>query len=213
MRDLEIRGAGEILGASQSGNMQTVGVSHYLRLLKNAVEELKAGGKSETEDRSANIEIILPFEALIPSYYIPDEQEKIGVYQKLAGSEDEAMLAEFEGELKEEYGPPPKQVINLLNVIRLKMACRRAGVMRVKVETTAKDSRDVVLALHSGVTAQEIMQLLARNSQWKISGSNLRLRESELARAAGSQDWLPELAEQVACLEKKKVGKKKSVKA
>jgi transcription-repair coupling factor (superfamily II helicase) len=86
MRDLEIRGAGEILGASQSGNMQTVGVSHYLRTLKNAVETLQAGGKAEDEEMTGSIEIVLPFEALIPPYYIPESEEKIGVYQKLAGS-------------------------------------------------------------------------------------------------------------------------------
>ena len=116
--------------------MQTVGVSHYLRMLKSAVEELKAGGKVEEEVQ--NIEIILPFEALIPSFYIPEEQEKIGIYQKLAGAEDEAILAEFENDLLEEYGKLPQQVIHLLNIIRLKMACRRSGVTRVKSDEVSK---------------------------------------------------------------------------
>ncbi len=210
MRDLEIRGAGEILGASQSGNMQTVGVSHYLRLLKSAVEQLKEGGTREHDEDVANVEILLPFEALVPSYYIPDEQEKINIYQKLASSEDEAMLSEFEADIREEYGPPPKQVLNLLDVIRLKMACRRSGVIRVKVESSGKESRDVVLMLQPSVTAQEIMQLLSKNSQWKISGSTLRLRETELQRQAGTPDWMGELAAQIACLEKKKVKKIKA---
>ncbi len=207
MRDLEIRGAGEILGASQSGNMQTVGVSHYLRMLKNAVEELKAGGRTEEEDTGGAIEIILPFEALLPSYYIPDEQEKINVYQKLAGSEDEAMLAEFEGDLRGEYGPLPKQALHLLSVIRLKMACRRAGVMRIKMDTVSGTKRDLVLNLATRVTAAEIMQLVQVHSQWRISGATLRIAESELKKTAGMDEWLPSLTEQVGLLVKRKTKK------
>ncbi len=204
MRDLEIRGAGEILGASQSGSMQTVGVSHYLRLLKSAVEELKAGGKGDEEDMPQTIEIILPFEALLPAFYIPDEQEKISVYQKLAGSEDEAMLAEFEEDLREEYGPLPKQAGNLLRVIKLKMACRRAGVVRVKMDTVSATKRDIVVSLAPRVTATEIMQLLQLCPQWRIVGTTLRISESDLIKVAGTDDWLPVFTKQIAALVKKK---------
>lgn len=203
MRDLEIRGAGEILGASQSGNMQTVGVSHYLRLLKNAVEELKAGGKGEEEDMPATIEIILPFEALIPTYYIPDEQEKIAAYQKLAGSEDENILSEFEADLREEYGPLPTQVQKLLEIIRLKMACRRSGVIRIKMDTVSASKRDVVMTLAPRVTAAEIMQLLQVCPGWRVSGSTLRMSEDALKKVAGTDDWLPELTRHVAAMQKK----------
>ncbi len=204
MRDLEIRGAGEILGASQSGNMQTVGVSHYLRLLKNAVEELKAGGHREEDDAGGSAEITLPFEALIPPYYIPDDEEKISVYQKLAGSEDEAMLQEFADDLQEEYGPLPKQVSNLLDVLRLKMACRRAGVLRVKTEGT-RAGREIVLTLHPRVTANEIMQLLSKNTQWRISSQTLRLDEQVYLRDGA--EWLPRLTAEVSALAKKQAKK------
>ena len=210
MRDLEIRGAGEILGASQSGNMQTVGVSHYLRLLKNAVEELKAGGRGDEEDLPQNIEIILPFEALLPSFFVPDEQEKIGAYQKLAGAEDEALLGEFEQDLREEYGPLPKQAQNLLLIIKLKMACRRAGVVRIKMDTVSSKQRDVVVNLSPRVTAEEIMQMLKLCPQWRISGATLRLSEDVMKKLAGSDEWLPELTKHIAALVKKKV--KKTVK-
>jgi len=207
MRDLEIRGAGEILGASQSGNMQTVGVSHYLRLLKNAVEELKAGGRAEEEEIGGTVEIILPFEALLPSYYIPDEQEKINVYQKLAGSEDEAMLKEFTDDLREEYGPLPKQAENLLQILKLKMACRKAGVTRVKIETVSPSRRDLIVTLSSRVTAAEIMQLLKRCPQWRISGSTLRIAETEMEKAAGTKEWLAELTIQIGCLARERTKK------
>ncbi len=208
MRDLEIRGAGEILGASQSGSMQTVGVSHYLRLLKNAVEEMKAGGRAEDEDLGSAIEIILPFEALLPSFYIPDEQEKIGAYQKLAGSEDEKILAELESDLREEFGPLPRQAENLLSVIRLKMACRRAGVLRIKMDTVSKEKRDIVISLTARVTATEIMQLIAICPQWRIVGATLRLSEDAMRERAGGDDWLSELTKHVGALMKKKPVKK-----
>lgn len=206
MRDLEIRGAGEILGASQSGSMQTVGVSHYLRMLKNAVEELKRGGKGDSEEEQTQVEIQLPVEALIPSFYITESDEKISVYQKLAGSEDETILKEFETDLREEYGDLPTQVKNLFSILRLRLVCRRAGVQRVKMEDQGKD-RFIVLTLSPRVTAQEIMQLLSKNSHWKISGSTLKLSESLLLAQAKGKDWVMELAADVANLEKKKSAK------
>ena len=206
MRDLEIRGAGEILGASQSGNMQTVGVSHYLRMLKNAVEELQRGGEPE-EEVVGSIEIILPFESLLPSFYITDAEEKISVYQKLAGSESEAMLAEFEADLKEEYGPLPKQAENLLKILRLKMACRRSGVQRIKMESSSASRREILMTLAPRVTADEIMQLLKICPQWRISGSTLRINEADMEKAAGTKEWLEELTKQVASLERKKAKK------
>jgi transcription-repair coupling factor (superfamily II helicase) len=206
MRDLEIRGAGEILGASQSGTMQTVGVSHYLRLLKQAVEELKGGGKTEDME-DIQVEIQLPVEALIPSFYITDHEEKISIYQKLAGSEDETILAEFEQDLREEFGELPTPVRALFDVLRLRLACRRAGVPRVKAEDSSQGSI-VVLTLSPRVTATEIMQLLQKNPQWKISGTTLRLPQAELERRADGGSWLAELTREVALLQRKKKEKK-----
>jgi transcription-repair coupling factor (superfamily II helicase) len=206
MRDLEIRGAGEILGASQSGTMQTVGVSHYLRMLKHAVDDLRSGVK-ETEVEE-EVEITVPVQAFIPSFYITDEQEKISVYQKLAGSEEEAILKEFEADLREEYGEPPEQVQNLFRVLRLKMACRTGGVIRVKVEDVSKDERDVVITLSPRVTAKEIMQLLRVNPQWKISGATLRINENLLTNRAKGKHWIEELTNEVGTLKKEKKAKK-----
>ena len=209
MRDLEIRGAGEILGAQQSGTMQTVGVSHYLRMLKSAVEELKGGAKGD-EEEDETVEIQLPIEAFIPPSYIPDEEEKISTYQKLAGSEDEGILAEFESDLHDEYGDPPAQVKNLFAILRLKMVCRRSGVHRVKMEDATKDQREVVLSLRPRVTAKEIMQLVHKSPKWRISGSTLRISESELLKRASGDDFVAILREDVVLLERKKAQKKDS---
>ena len=202
MRDLEIRGAGEILGAEQSGAMQTVGVSHYLRMLKSAVEELKSGGTPDAEQEVA-VEILLPVTALLPSFYIPDEGERISVYQKLAGSETASILAEFEKDLTEEYGKMPKQVENLFSILRLKLACRSAGVHRIKMDSGV-DREEVVMTLGSRVTAKEIMQLVALHPQWRISGTQLRMHFRELKKETGETDaqWLKGLMHQVGLLKK-----------
>ncbi len=206
MRDLEIRGAGEILGASQSGTMQTVGVSHYLRMLKQAVEELK-GGKRDEVEAEVEVEIQLPVEAFIPSFYVPDDQEKISVYQKLAGSEDEAILSEFDADLRDEYGEPPEQVKDLFRILRLKMAARRAGVQRIKMEDRSAGG-DIVLTLSPHVTAAEIMQLLRVNSLWKISGTTLRIGFQTMQNKAKGKHWLEELSEEITLLRKEKKPKK-----
>ncbi|MEI8229607.1 MAG: transcription-repair coupling factor [Candidatus Peregrinibacteria bacterium] len=202
MRDLEIRGAGEILGASQSGTMQTVGVSHYLRMLKGAVEELKHGEKADVEEMSA-IEVLLPVEAMIPAFYVTEEQERISVYQKLAGSEDLPTLKEFEADLHAEFGEPPRQVLSLLAVLRLKLACRHAGVPRVTLEHDGgKDT--LVLTLAPRVTAEEIMHLLSENPRWKISGTRLRHDFAEYQDKFGhaEAEWIAALTKEVGRLEK-----------
>jgi transcription-repair coupling factor len=208
MRDLEIRGAGEILGVSQAGTMNSVGVSHYLRILKNAVAELKAGATEVREE--VETEILLPVEALIPTFYVPDSGEKIAVYQKLASAEDEAILKEFHADLKDEYGDPPKQVEALFSVLRLKLACRRAGVTRVKSEELGKNKRELTLTLAPHLTAQEIMQLVMKHPEWKIRGNQLCIDEAKLKALSEKGDWLGLLAEHVKLLHK--APKKKAAK-
>lgn len=213
MRDLEIRGAGEILGANQSGTMQTVGVSHYLRMLKQAVEDLRSGRLHEDEEEDIETEIQLPLEAFIPTFYIPDDQEKISVYQKLAGSEDDTVLSEFENDLRDEYGEPPEQVQNLFRVLRLKMVARKAGILRIKSEDRSQTAGgEIVLMLHARVTAKEIMQLLGKNPLWKISGSTLRIAQHSLESKAKHRHWLDELTEEISALQRTKKDKPKKEK-
>lgn len=205
MRDLEIRGAGEILGASQSGTIQTVGVSHYLRMLKSAVEELRSG--PDTEAPEENVEILLPIEALIPPFYIPEEEERISLYQKLAGSEEDALLLEFEGDLREEYGEPPQTVRSLFALLHLKIACRRVGVLRVKMEEVG-GQREVVLFLGLRVTAKEVMQLVHQSPQWRISSATLRTAMADSEKGKEEQ-WIHALTHDVLLLQKRGREKKK----
>ena len=203
MRDLEIRGAGEILGGEQSGHMKTVGMSHFLRLLKQTVEEMKSGSTPE-EAVEEVVEILLPVEGFIPSYYVPDEQEKIAVYQKLAGSDTEEILKEFEDDLTEEYGEPPRQVENLFRILRLKMSCRRAGVQRIKAEIHSSKTY-IILTLAARVTAKHIIPMISKNPKWKISGSTLKIDKEDL----GDQ-WFKMLKDDIERIVTRKMKKKKT---
>jgi len=205
MRDLEIRGAGEILGGEQSGHMKTVGMSHFLRLLKQTVAEMQSGAKAD-EAIEETVEINLPIEAFIPGYYIPDAEEKINIYQKLAGSEDESILAEFENDLLEEFGEMPDQVKNLFQVLRLKMACRRAGVVRMKSEVKGASS-DIVLTLAARVKAEHIIPMLAKNAKWRVSGQTLRIPQKDLG-----ENWFTKLKEDIEAIKVKKSHPKKEAK-
>ena len=147
-------------------------------------------------------EINLPIEAYIPNFYIPDEQEKISVYQKLAGSYSEEILKEFEEDLEEEFGTPPKQVGGLFRILRLKMVCRKAGVMRIKMEGGKVGSQEVVVTLHPRVTAKHIVPLLAKNDKWKVVGSSLRIKKDDLG-----ESWFAALKKDMEVL----VGKKQKL--
>ncbi len=104
MKDLEIRGAGDILGANQSGAIQTVGVSHFIRMLNQAVEDLKRGQKVTEEEGVPQVTIEIPLPAYIPDEYIVSSKEKISVYQKLASADTLEYLTDLRGELAQDYG-------------------------------------------------------------------------------------------------------------
>jgi len=93
-------------------------------------------------------------------------------------------------------------VQNLFAVLRLKIACRRSGVTRVKLEEEG-GKKEIVLALHKGVTAKEIVKLVSRFPKWRISGSNVRVAYEDVA-GAGDGVWIDKLTEQVAVLRKGK---------
>ena len=202
MKDLEIRGAGDILGASQSGAINVVGVSHFVRMLNQAVEDLKAGKKIETGEEAkktakADVNLEIPLSAFVPISYISDTKEKIRAYQKLSSVENEKDLVEQKHELVEEYGHLPPEVINLLKIIRLKLACRRAGVTTVKVGRNGPRRREAILTLGEKVKPANILSALAINPAWEITGDKLRIDAHKLG-----VDWVQGLQETIEALNK-----------
>ena len=132
MKDLEIRGAGNLLGGEQSGHIAGVGFDLYVRLVGEAVADFKGEG-----DRApAEIKIDLPVDAHLPHDYVPGERLRLEAYKKLASVTDEASLAELEAELVDRYGPLPEPVVSLREVARLRTVARRAGIADISVQGT-----------------------------------------------------------------------------
>jgi transcription-repair coupling factor (superfamily II helicase) len=142
MRDLEIRGAGNILGAEQSGHIAMVGYDLYCRLLKLAVDEIKAAaGSAPGEGAGATevlgeegVEIELVVEAHLSERYIPDAKQKIESYRRLAAAHSDDELFEAEAELRDRFGPLPEAARALVRWNRLRIACERLGIAKVSAE-------------------------------------------------------------------------------
>jgi transcription-repair coupling factor (superfamily II helicase) len=132
MHDLEIRGAGEILGESQSGEMQEVGFSLYARMLDRAVRRLKSGRAAELEDHAdVATEVNLHVPALLPASYCSDVQERLSLYKRLADAEGEEQLEALREELVDRFGELPEPARALLESHRVRLAARPLGVARV----------------------------------------------------------------------------------
>ena len=135
LSDLEIRGAGNILGAEQHGHVAAVGFDLYTRLLAEAVEEQKA----EFEGRPAIIErpgavVDLPVDAHLPDDYVPETSQKLELYRRLGRVRSAGELAAFRQELVDRFGPLPAPVLRLLEVVEVRIAAESAGIVSISRE-------------------------------------------------------------------------------
>ena len=128
MQDLQIRGAGNILGVSQSGSIADVGCELYLDLLQNAVDELKGLPQKEEIDPEVNLNIT----ALIPDQYVPDVEQRLFLYRRMARLEDDRDDADFLLEIKDRFGPVPEEVTSLLELMRIKRILRLLNIIRLE---------------------------------------------------------------------------------
>jgi transcription-repair coupling factor (superfamily II helicase) len=194
MKDLEIRGAGDILGAKQHGVINVVGVSHFIRMLNKAVEDLKAG-RVMREEEPEDISVEIPISAFIPDHYITNTKEKVAVYQKLSAADSLEYLNDMKEEMVADFGTIPSEVINFFKVIEMKLNAKAAGVVGVKAESVylTKD-KEIILHMSNLVKPENIMNLLEYNHKWMISGNKLKIKLEDL----GFQ-WVDELN---ACLKK-----------
>ena len=128
MRDLEIRGAGNLLGAEQSGHMESVGYDLYCKMLSEAVKE--ARGIEQEEDFETVVD--LSVDAYIPDSYIPSEFQKLEAYKRIAGIFDKNDFDDITDELFDRYGELPASVVNLMRVAELKAAAHRASLTEIK---------------------------------------------------------------------------------
>ncbi len=124
LKDLEIRGAGNLLGGEQSGHIAGVGFDLYVRMIGEAVSELRGDGPAERPE----VRVELPVDAHIPHDYVPGERLRLEAYTRIAAIDSADDIAAVRDELTDRYGPPPQPVINLLSVARLRATARRAGL-------------------------------------------------------------------------------------
>ena len=128
MRDLEIRGAGNLLGAEQHGHMQAVGYDLYCKMLEEAVREEKGLKKQESFETAIDLEV----NAYIPPSYIPNEYQKLDIYKRIAGIESQEEYEDMLEELLDRFGEPPKTVQNLLTIANLKALAHKAYIQEIK---------------------------------------------------------------------------------
>ncbi|MCZ3387550.1 MAG: transcription-repair coupling factor [Actinomycetia bacterium] len=130
MKDLEIRGAGNVLGGEQSGHIEGVGFDLYLRLVGEAVAVLKGDVDGEAPEPSET-RVELPIDAHIPHAWVPSERVRLQAYQRIADAHDDASLAEVRAELVDRFGPLPEPVERLFDVAQLRTLVRTAGLSEV----------------------------------------------------------------------------------
>jgi transcription-repair coupling factor (superfamily II helicase) len=154
MRDLEIRGTGNLLGAAQHGHIAAVGFDLYSKLLAEAVRDLKGEPAAERVDPVISADV----EALLPEAYVPEVNQRLALYKRLAEIERPEDVADARAELTDRYGPPPPAVEGLLDVVGLRVAARGLGIERVE----AGGGRAVLtFAASTPVTPERMLKTIA----------------------------------------------------
>lgn len=192
MHDLEIRGTGEVLGESQSGNIQEVGFSMYTDMLNEAVRALKAGEEPDLESPfDAKCEVNLHASALLPNDYCPDIHARLGHYKKLSHARDEDEIILIQEELIDRYGKLPEAAQNLLATHRLRLLAEPLGVVKLDA---AESQALIQFSAKPEVDPMRIIELVQTRRDVKLSGQDrLRLEFKEGLPLKARVDALREL--------------------
>ena len=129
--DLDIRGAGNLLGDEQSGHIKEVGFELYQSMLEEAIVELKAGGVPAKEEFTPQISVDAPI--MIPEHYVPDLDLRMGLYRRLGELEDRNAVEAFAAELIDRFGALPEETANLMKIVEVKLNCREAMVAKLDI--------------------------------------------------------------------------------
>jgi len=172
LADLEIRGAGNILGGEQHGHMAAVGFDLYTRMLAEAVETAKA----RREDRPAVVErpgavVDLPVDAHLPDDYVPDEAQKLELYRRLAKVRDPGGLAAMRQEIVDRFGPMPDPVLRLTEVVELRLAAEAAGIASM-----AREEGELVVRYATMTRSTATVALASFGQQVRHASNQSRIR-------------------------------------
>jgi len=172
VKDLEIRGAGDLLGARQSGHIAAVGFDLYSQMLAEAVEELRAAQSGETrrDKDEPTTSVALPLPAYIPQEYVPGLATRLSLYAKLASINRTEEVKTVAQELEDRFGRLPPPVENLLQILEIKILAARAGVESIRTH-----GRQIVLSMAPGNTANMLAHLTEYADAIRITTAQIRL--------------------------------------
>lgn len=195
--DLEIRGAGEILGEGQSGHIQEIGFGLYMELLDRAVRAMKAGKHPELDrplDHGAEIDLRIP--ALIPEDFLPDVHLRLILYKRIAGADSDGELTELKEEMIDRFGLLPDAVKNLFEISRLKQRARPLGIR--KIELGQKGGR-IVFQSHARIDPVRIIELIQSDpGSYQLDGQDKLRINRELPDTESRLEILEYLFNEIA---------------
>ncbi len=186
MHDLEIRGAGEVLGENQSGNITEVGFQMYSDMLTAAVNALKAGREPDLEaPLSAVVEINLHTPALLPNEYCGDIHERLTLYKRLANTDSFDALEILQEELIDRFGKAPTQTLALLETHRLRIFSKPIGVQKIDA---APESITITFGPHANVDPAKVIRLVQSDKRYRLVGNEkLKIQAAVLDISARSR--------------------------
>lgn len=187
--DLEIRGAGELLGEGQSGQMETIGFSLYMELLENAVDALKEGREPSLEDlTNSQTEIELRMPALLPEDFIPDVNTRLSFYKRIASAAQAGELDDLKVELIDRFGLLPDAARNLLDIASLRLVAKALGIR--KVEASEKGGF-IEFAEKNKVDPVWLIGLLQKEPQhWRLDGPTRLKFMRDLGERKARMSWV-----------------------
>jgi transcription-repair coupling factor (superfamily II helicase) len=156
--DLELRGAGNMLGGEQSGHIEAVGFELYTSMLEAAVKEMKGEASEERPATALNLGIALR----IDESYVPEENQRLRLYKKIAGATTEAAVNEVRAEMEDRYGAPPDATVYLLEAAMLRLECERIGIAQVDRK---RGELQIRFMENAAVDPAHLMQLVSRNAK------------------------------------------------
>ncbi|TXH70631.1 MAG: transcription-repair coupling factor [Thiothrix sp.] len=190
--DLEIRGAGELLGEDQSGQIQEIGFNLYNDLLERAVKALKSGKTPDLDPRTQSrttVELGAP--ALIPDDYLPDVHSRLILYKRIASAANQEALDELRVEMIDRFGLLPEQVKTLFSVTRVKLIAQDLGVR--KLDMTAKGGR-IIFDSKPNIDPMKVIQLIQKRPwMFKLDGQDKLRFEMELDTVEKREEWVVKL--------------------
>ncbi|MFZ9315476.1 MAG: transcription-repair coupling factor [Burkholderiaceae bacterium] len=170
MHDLEIRGAGEVLGDNQSGNMTEVGFQLYTDMLQEAVSALKAGREPDLESPlSATTEIQLHLPALLPVDFCPDIRERLSLYKRLANASEQDMVTEIQEELIDRFGKLPDAARGVIETHRLRLKCQEWDIRKIDA---APQAVVITFGKKAPVDPVRVMQLIQKDARYRLMGND-----------------------------------------